>query len=73
MASGGERKLPLIACYRSSKSTARDVCMASDLEAPDRTAKIASDGGSGIDEGKRRVLEGSGIRLTATVEERLHP
>jgi len=43
MADGGERKLPLITRYWSSKSTARNVCMASDLEGPDRMAKIAPD------------------------------
>lgn len=47
--------------------------MASDLEVPDQTAEIKPDGGSGIDEGIRRVLEGFGIRLTTIVEERLHP
>jgi len=47
--------------------------MASDLEGPDWTAEIAPDGGSGIDEGIRRILEGFGICLTATVEEeRIH-
>lgn len=69
MVGGGEIKPPLIACYRSSKSTARNVCMASDLEAPDRTTKITPNGGSRIDEGICRVLEGFGIRLNATVEE----
>lgn len=32
-------------------------------------AKIAPDGGSGIDEGIRLILEGFGICLTAMVEE----
>ena len=73
VASGGERKPPLIACYQSSKSTARNVCMALDLGDSNRAAEIAPDGGSRIDEGIRRVSEGFGICLTATVEEkRIH-
>lgn len=56
MASGGERKLPLIAHYRSSKSTAQDVRMALDLEAPDWMVEINLDGGSKIDKGICRDL-----------------
>lgn len=40
-----------------------------DLGDPDQTAEIVPDGGSGIDEGIHRLLEGFAIRLTATVEE----
>ena len=44
MASGGERKPPLIARHRSRKSTARNVRMVLDLGDPDRAAEIAPDG-----------------------------
>jgi hypothetical protein len=62
-------KPPLIARYRSSKSTARNVRMALDLEGPDRTAEIAPDGRSGIDRELSRVLKDLESDLTATVEE----
>lgn len=58
VASGGERKPSLITRYRSSKSTARNMFMVSDLEGSDQTAEIVPNGGSGIDKGIRRVLEG---------------
>ena len=71
--SEGERKPTFIACYRSSKSTARNVHMASDLEGSDWTAEIAPDGGSGTERELSCVLEGFGIRLIVTVEEeRIH-
>ena len=66
---GGERKPPLIAHYWSSKSTAWDMHMMLDLGDPDRTAEFAPNGGSGINRELSCVLEGFGIRLTATVEE----
>jgi len=47
--------------------------MVLDLEALDWMDEIVPDGGSGINEGIQRVLEGFGIRLTTMVEERLHP
>ena len=43
--------------------------MVSDLEGLDQTAKIVSNGGSGIDRELSHVLKGFGIRLTATMEE----
>ena len=58
VAGGGEREPPLIVCYRSSKSTARNVRMALDLEGPDRTTEIAPDGGSGTDRELRCALKG---------------
>ena len=54
----GERKPPLIVRYRLSKSTARNVHMASNLEVPDQTAEIALDGGSETDKELSRILEG---------------
>lgn len=42
--------------------------MASDLEAPDWTAEIATIGGSKIDEGMSCGLEGFEVCLTTTVE-----
>lgn len=58
VAGGGERKPPLITHYRSRKSTAQNVCMASDLEGLDRTTENAPDGGSGIDRELSHILEG---------------
>lgn len=54
---GGERKPPLIALYRSSRSTARDVRTTLDLGNLDWMAEIAPDGGSGIDEGLSRICK----------------
>lgn len=44
MVEKGERKLPLIMCYRPRKSTVQNVRMASDLEGLDWMTKIALDG-----------------------------
>ena len=69
VASGGERKPPLIARYRSSKSTAGNLRMALDLGDSDQMVEIMPDGGSRINEGIHCVLEGFGICLTTIVEE----
>lgn len=71
--SGGERKTAVIVHYRSSKSTALDVCMKLILRSPDQMAEIVPDRKKWNRQELSCDLKGFGIHLTATIEkEHIH-